>query len=386
MKLRHAIALIACSLAASTLFADEPAKVSLIRVPNRGIQPQAAVDGKGALHLIYFQGRDGGGDIFYVRSADAGKDFSKPIRVNSQPESAIATGNIRGAHLAIGKNGRVHVAWMGSSKAQPQGPDKAMPMLYSRMNDDGTAFEPQRNLIQSAYGLDGGGSLCADDAGHVLVTWHAPETGLQGESNRRVWLTRSNDEGKTFSPEKAISAEETGVCGCCGMRAFASREGNVYVLYRSAAEKTHRDTYLLTAKSTGGKFQSDKLDHWEIATCPMSSFNLNEAGGKILAAWETAGQVRFARIDPATGERSTPIAAPGTGRGRKHPVIAGNDKGETILAWTEGMGWNRGGSVAWQVFDKNGRPTADNGRVDGVPAWSLVAVFPRPDGGFTIIY
>ena len=56
------------------------------------------------------------------------------------------------------------------------------------------------------------------------------------------------------------------------------------------------------------------------------------------------------------------------------------------LVWTEGMGWNRGGSVAWQVFDKSGRPTRARGRADGVPVWSLVAVFAQPSGDFTILY
>jgi hypothetical protein len=50
------------------------------------------------------------------------------------------------------------------------------------------------------------------------------------------------------------------------------------------------------------------------------------------------------------------------------------------------MGWNRGGAVAWQVFDKEGKATAIKGRTDGVPPWSLVAVFTRADGGFTVIY
>jgi hypothetical protein len=80
------------------------------------------------------------------------------------------------------------------------------------------------------------------------------------------------------------------------------------------------------------------------------------------------------------------VAAPGEARGRKHPAVAGNDRGESILVWTEGMGWERGGSLAWQVFDRNGRPTAAKGRAVGVPTWSLVAVFARPDGGFTILY
>ena len=118
----------------------------------------------------------------------------------------------------------------------------------------------------------------------------------------------------------------------------------------------------------------------------MSSFALTEGSAGILAAWETAGQVYFARIDPSTGRRSEPAAVPGTGKGRKHPVLAGNDRGETILVCTEGMGWNRGGAVAWQVFDKDGRPTAERGRAAGVPTWSLVAVFARPDGGFTVVY
>jgi hypothetical protein len=386
MKSARAIAFFVCSLAVSASIAEEPSKVSLIRVPNRGIQPQVMMDGNGVLHMIYFYGRHGGGDIFYVRSRDAGNRFSEPIRVNSQSESVIATGNIRGAQLAIGKNGRVHVAWMGSSKAEPRGPDKALPMLYTRLNDEGTAFEPQRNLIQSAYGLDGGGSLAADETGNVEVAWHAPESGLEGEGNRRVWIVRSRDEGKTFTPEKAISDGRTGCCGCCGMRAFAARNGGVYILYRSAAQKIHRDTYLLSAKNLNGKFQSERLDTWEVANCPMSSFALTESGGKILAAWESDGQVRFTHIDPATGKHAEPISAPGSRGGRKHPVIAGNANGMTILVWTEGMGWNRGGSVAWQVFDKEGRPTAEKGQANGVPAWSLVAVFTRPDGGFTIIY
>src|SRR5262245_7188158 len=114
-------------LAHGAATADQAAKVALVRVPDKGIQPQAAVDGK-SLHLIYFKGEAAHGDIYYVRSAD-GVKFSEPLRVNSQAGSVIAVGNIRGAHLALGKDGRVHVAWMGSGKALPRGRDKSAPML-----------------------------------------------------------------------------------------------------------------------------------------------------------------------------------------------------------------------------------------------------------------
>ena len=361
-------------------------KVRTQRVPAGGIQPQVAVDGKGVVHLIYFRGQAGAGDVFYVHSTDAGRTFSRPLQVNRHPGSAIAVGNIRGAHLAVGKNGRIHVAWMGSDKARPRALDNATPMLYTRLNDAGDAFEPERNVLQSAAGLDGGGSVAADEKGHVCVVWHAPEPGVRGEDKRRVWIARSDDEGKTFAPEKPAFAEPTGACGCCGMRALADEQGEIYVLYRSAKEQVHRDIYLLTSGDHGADFQGVDLHPWQISTCPMSSMALTRSAAGVLAAWETDGQVYWTRIEPATGKRAPPVSAPGSTGKRKHPVVAANKEGETILGWTEGMDWNQGGSLAWQVFDKQGKPTAERGSARGVPVWSLVAVFARPDGGFTILY
>jgi hypothetical protein len=259
-------------------------------------------------------------------------------------------------------------------------------MSYTHLSDEGTAFEPQRNVIESAKGLDGGGSVAADDSGNVYVVWHAPEPGAKGEERRRVWVARSTDEGKSFSPEKAAFDKETGACGCCGLHAFADHSGNVYVLYRSALQRLQRDTYLLLSKDKGLSFRGEDLHPWKIEACPMSSFAFAEGPAEVLAAWETNGQVYFARIDPRTGKRSEPVAAPGEARDRKHPVVASNKQGQLLLAWTEGMGWERGGSVAWQVFDKDGRPTVEKGRAAGVPVWSLIAVFARSDGGFTIVY
>src|SRR6185503_6702150 len=93
---------------------DHARKVTLARVPDAGIQPQVAVDTAGVVHMIYYKGDPGEGDLYYVRSRDVGATFSAPLAVNSGRGSAVAAGNIRGGHLAVGKNGRVHVAWNGS--------------------------------------------------------------------------------------------------------------------------------------------------------------------------------------------------------------------------------------------------------------------------------
>ena len=239
-------------------------KVSLLRTPERGIQPQAVMD-KGVLHLIYFKGDPGHGDVFYVQSKDDGQSFSKPLRVNSQPGSVVATGNVRGAHLAIGAGGRAHVAWMGSMKVTPKGDHHAAPMLYARLNDAGDAFEPQRNLIQAAFGLDGGGSIAAEGK-NVSVAWHAPTPGSKGEGNRRVWLTSSADEGKSFGKEMPISPEGSGACGCCGMRLFGLASGQTLALFRGAKGTVHRPMYLITGAAASGAFRSVKLAEWDTGT------------------------------------------------------------------------------------------------------------------------
>jgi hypothetical protein len=186
-------------------------EIKLVRTPNGGIQPQAVVDDKGTLHLIYFLGDPSAGDIFYVRKSPGQSGFSAPIRVNSQPGSAIAVGTIRGAQIAVGRKGRVYVSWMGSKTAEPRGPAQATPMLYARLNDRQTAFEPQRNVMQFAVGLDGGGSVAADNKGNVYVAWHGRGK-VEGEAHRRVWLVRSTDDGATFSREIAVNGDNTGAC------------------------------------------------------------------------------------------------------------------------------------------------------------------------------
>jgi len=369
----------------------ENGKVKLLRAPNGGIQPQAVMDENAVLHLIYFAGEPRNGDIFYLRR-EPGKEFSAPWRVNSQPGSAVATGTIRGAQLALGMNGRIHVAWNGSTTSEPRGPNNSNPMFYTRMNDARTAFEPQRNVMQISGGLDGGGSLAADKSGNIYVAWHGRGQGKDAlkphnEADRRVWLARSIDDGKTFAREAAAFKGETGACGCCGMRAFADPQGDLYLIYRTATDLVNRGMFLLISQDEGRSFRGLALDHWQLTTCPMSSATMTANSSKQpLAAWENNGQVYFATLNSSLAKAPSFISAPGETGGRKHPAIAAGTGGETILVWTEGTGWKKGGALAWQVFDRNGIPTEEKGEIDGVPVWSFGTVVAGRDGTFTIVY
>ena len=361
----------------------EPAKVELRRTPNDGIQPQAVADAKGVVHLVYLKGDPKASDIFYLRLEPGRTNFSAPLQVNTRPGSAIAIGTIRGAHLALGRNRRVHVAWNGSQSSEKH---RGAPMLYARLNDAGTAFEPERDLITHAAGLDGGGSVAADDKGNVYVMWHGLSSpAIEDETGRAVFVARSTDDGKTFARETPARSQPTGACGCCGMKAFADRAGNVFALYRAATEKIHRDEILLVSRNHGVDFEIASNHPWKLATCPMSSASLSASQSDVLAAWETAGNVFFSRLNATTLKASENVSPPGEAK-RKHPVAVGNARGEVLLAWTEGTGWQRGGDVAWQVFDASDQATSERGRTSGVPVWSLVTAVPRAEGGFLIFY
>ncbi len=388
--LRTLALLFICSLTAGPAAADA-SRVALQRAPDGGIQPQAVVDAQGTLHLIYYKGDAGGGDVFHVRRPLTGAGFSQPIRVNTRPGSAIAAGAIRGAQLAPGKSGRVHVVWnggKGAMKVNITGKD-VTPLLYTRLNDAGTAFEPERNIITHAAGLDGGSSVAADGQGNVYVAWHgAAADNKSGEAGRAVFVARSTDEGKTFQRETSVAPTPTGACGCCGMRAFADTQGAVYILYRAASATSagmNRDEILLVSPRPGAAFDVAYSHPWKLATCPMSSASLTEGAGRVLAAWETSGQVYFAGIDPKTMQVSRP-AAPPAGAKRRFPVAVSNARGETLFVWTEGTAWAKGGAVVWQIFDKDGNATQEKGRADGLPVWSLPTSFARPDGTFVVIY
>ena len=284
------------------------------------------------------------------------------MRVNSRPATAIAVGTIRGAQIALGKNGRVHVAWNSADGKE---------MLYTRLNDGGNAFEPERNVMTWTGGLDGGGSVAADEKGNVYVTWHgSPPDNKRGEIGRAVFIAKSQDEGKTFAREVRANETETGACGCCGMKALAAGD-KVFMFYRAATKMVNRDMTLLASDGT-----ERVVGRWTTGSCPMSSAALVNGRDGILAAWELEKQIAFSA-------GSDVISPPGTGK-RKHPSLAQNASGTILLAWDENTGWEKGGSLAWQLF-KDKKPMGEIERKDGIPVWSMPAAVAVGDE-FYIIY
>src|SRR5262245_2164378 len=356
-------------------------QVDHLPVPDDGIQPQAVVDATGTLHLIYYKGAAAAGDLFYVRR-DAGQmAFSAPIRVNSDPGSAIAAGAVRGGRLALGRGGWVHVAWNAAHPVDRQG-RQVTPMWYARLAPGARVFEPQRAIGTHVKHLDGGGTVAADPAGHVSVVWHAAGA-EDGEPHRDMLVAGSTDDGAHFAPEQVI-ASEGGACGCCGVSAIADGAGRLQILYRTAAGGTNRDATWMTIGARDAR-PTVRLQAWKLPACPMTTFAIAEGGGAMVGAWVVEQQIFTADLDPATHTASTPSAMDGSAV-RNHPALAINRTGDRLFAWIEGANRSREGNVAWELRDRSGRRLETQTAAGTTPPLSLIAAVARPDGSFLLIF
>jgi hypothetical protein len=355
------------------------ANVRVEDVPERGVQPQVVVDAAGTAHLIYLKGDAQKSDVRYVNRAKGAKAWSAPVAVNSEPGTAVAMGTIRGAQLALGQRGTLHVLWNGAMKPGIGGAAQGMPLYYTRLEPGQSAFAPQRNLLGDTGALDGGASIAADEKGDVYAVWHGKAPGAPaGETGRVVFVLKSKDNGVTFGTPQIANADFAGTCACCSIKALATPDGELMALYRAAHTLTGRDLTLLDTKDAA-TFKRAVLDPWQTDKCPMSSAALVATPKGVRAAWETNGKIRTTMLGGVPA--ATEIAAGSV----KHPALAINARGEILAVWTIGTGWAKGGEVSWSMLDASGKPAGERGKAPGVPVWSHAAAYAEPDGGFVIV-
>jgi hypothetical protein len=235
------------------------AEVKTIRVPRGGEVPEVVLDAKGVLHMTYGRGAPGNG--YYVQSTDMGKTFSRPLQLN-QRKDTVTTGMERGPKLAVGKDGVLHVVWLGYYK-------KGGGVWYTRSTDGGKTFEAERNLTEIRPAWDNA-TVAADQDGNVFVFWNGQWPGLPNEDPKSpvaspIIMARSTDNGKTFAASELVKHDYPGrACGCCRLEARVGPEDTVYVGFRGGFQSI-RDPYLLKGKKTENSFTVTRIseDNWE---------------------------------------------------------------------------------------------------------------------------
>ncbi|RRJ98166.1 exo-alpha-sialidase [Opitutaceae bacterium TAV4] len=156
---------------------------------------------KGTVILAYtagtFHGNDGGGSPAVSRSTDGGRTFSEPqiIREFGPGLDYTQSGN---QALGIDENGNLVLLAMAFTA------DTTSHIFGWRSEDDGVTWKP---VDTSALGPNKTGSVFGDivsvEGQGLMVLGHY----RQGSKpyNRGIWLSTSQDQGRTWSPARRIS-------------------------------------------------------------------------------------------------------------------------------------------------------------------------------------
>ena len=352
--------------------ADSLPNVSVLRAPDGATLPQVAVDETDTIHLVYYSGSMSFGDLFHATMRPGNRNWSEPQRVNSTPQSVTGLGPTDGGQFTIDPNGRLHVVWF----------HRAPPRFYYTRSDQTGKFEPQQVLSRTVEdGVESGPSVAVDHAGAVYVFWHADPV---EDAKRRVYGTVSRDNGANFEPPRTVNLPAAGACACCGIRAIADVQGTISVAYRSAGDNINRDMRLLTSTNQGRTFDDRLIQPWNLGACPVATTTLSNGPQGTVVGWETAGQVYLANTEHVEETTLPPGVAEFR---RKNPTVAVNHRGDTLLAWGDGQGFQSGGQLHWHLFDDHGRPRGQqNSTSTLIPPRSVPSAAARADGTFVLVY
>lgn len=375
MKPRLVLSLLALSIAFSNA-----SDLVQVRLPKGALQPRVSTAADSTAQIVFLDGNPQASEVKLVSLSSTGT-LNTPVTLSSPATQAVAMGTVRGPSIASGSKGVAHVLWHGKNGSASGG--KGSALYYARAEADGKTSAPL-DMLGTTTALDGGASITANSQGNVWIVWHALPAGKDGEVGRRVFIRHSTDNGVTFSEPWTIKGEDMGVCACCGLATATDDTGALFVLYRTAEQGKQRGARLLRLPPKATGETSPVLltkDQWNLNACPMTTATWLPSAQGADAFWVTEFKLHlFGR------EVENIDLGSFTGKAmQNHPRLARNTAGETLLLWTEGAMWGKGGELVSQLFSTSGKPAGATQK-QPLPAWSYGACTALPDGRFAIIY
>lgn len=174
-------------------------------LPARG--PSLAVGANGTIYLVWTVGEDRAADIHIAISADHGRSFSAPRPVFK------SAGHADAPKVAVDGKGAVHLVYAES----PEGPFRRYHIFHSRSTDGGQTFEKPREISgvrETPLESENFPALGVDGRGNLYVTWELFPR--RTHYSQGLGFTVSGDGGKTFAPPVVIPGTMDAALGVNG--------------------------------------------------------------------------------------------------------------------------------------------------------------------------
>ena len=158
------------------------------------------------------------GTLWFSRSTDRGRSFSRPLRIAGGGGAKPA----RGPSLAVDARGNVYLAWT-------VGEDRAANIRLAKSTDQGLSFSNPR-IVSEGEGHADTPKLVVDSKGTLHLVYAESLGGLFERS--RIRYTRSNDGGRSFETAKDIAGPHTEQFGSAHFPALAvDGHDNLYFIW-----------------------------------------------------------------------------------------------------------------------------------------------------------
>lgn len=261
------------------------------------LRADAAFDAEGHLWLV----RHRDGFVEALSSADLGRTWGAPVRVNAAREEIDPGGDAR-PKILPGPSGRLFVTW-----TRPLARPYTGEIRFSRSTDGGRTFEEPRTVhrdrAEITHRFD---ALALDPEGRLFIAWiDKRDAAAAAAAGRRyrgaaLYYTVSSDGGATFAGDFK-AADHT--CECCRIALAPAAGGGVHALWRHIFEPNVRDhaTARLGADGGAGPVRRATFDEWRVDACPHHGPALApDERGTLHAVWFTAtdagGRAAYGRL------------------------------------------------------------------------------------------
>ena len=320
-----------------------------LAVPDRAnATPSIAADGPRV--AVAWSAREGSGrtDIYLATSADSGRTFGDPVRVNDEAGTARVGGEMPPRVVFSGR--AIEVLWVSRGTATT--------IRVARSDDGGRTFAASREVQQAGVAGDRGWPALASDArGGFHAIWldhrgHARPEGAPHVHGATTNATEKRD-GVAMAQKSALyyggrgSEHEIakGVCYCCKTALATAPDGTIFAAWRHVFAGNLRDI-AMTASRDGGRtfapFVRVSEDQWQLDGCPDDGPALAvDARGVAHVVWPTVVSKPEAHkaifyASTRDGRRFTPrIRVSTEGKNAAHPQLALDTRGRPFVVWDE---------------------------------------------------